>query len=284
MRQLFAINALAGGGGAIPVGSFTEAESMNEKGWDIYWAVNIFNPPSVRRISNLKTICSIAFEIDATGIENFKKQIYPTPSLIIKTKNGFHVYYDLEDPIDCTGREKEMGEWYRNFLENRIVDYFNADPSCKDAARIFRVPMMRYWKDKMGKTIIEIVSETNKKYSINELEIAFPITKKEVFELPKEIKARDGNSFWDIANSLPVKECLQKLSGSGYVSGETYKFKKEKDTVRIYIDGVRRNAWIDRDGKIGSQRGLGPSITNWLYYHNRDWKKVADILKKEFNL
>lgn len=284
MRQLFGIDVLGKSKGAMPIKNMSLADKLNDKGWDIYWTVNVFNPPDVRRITNLKLITTIAFEIDAQSVEKFNKSIYPMPSMIVKTKNGFHIYYELSDPIDCTYNPQEWGDWYREFIQNRIEKRFGSDPSAKDAARILRVPMMRYWKDKKGETIITITHESDIKYTLKQLEIAFPIVTKKEFTLPKEIKARDGTGFWERASTLPVKECLEKLSGTGYVSGEKYTFKREKDTVRVYIDGVRRNAWIDKDGKIGSMRGLGPSITNWLYVHNRNWKTVAEIIKKEFGV
>ncbi len=66
------------------------------------------------------------------------------------------------------------------------------------------------------------------------------------------------------------------------IDGEVLTFRKQKDITRILVNGKESNAWLDRNGKIGSTADAGPAIPNWLYFYQKDWKKVADILKQVF--
>ena len=151
------------------------------------------------------------------------------------------------------------------------------------------MPFYRYWKDNKGEFIIDIAYDSGNRYTVNEILEAFPVlTPKEwVRPIPipqqKIFESRgDSGDFWVKANQLPVYDSLQKLSGTEYVNFEKYLFIRKKDHTRIIINGKPSNAWIDRNGKIGSTDGAAPAIPNWLYWYQRDWKKVAEIIKKEF--
>lgn len=266
-----------------------ECRELNEQGYDIYWTMNGFDFGK-RTKQDLKYINSFYADLDDGTLSQMQRKIklYPEPSAVIQSGGGFHCYWYLKNEIDCRDKPIEAADWFREFTKSRIIPALNSDTGAADACRLLRAPFYKYWKDGLGEKYVDIVFESDVFYSLQTLEKFFPVVEDKRIvaqEIKNDLPVNfDSDNFWVRANNYSVKFGLEKLSGTGYVSGETYKFKREANTWRIFIDGVRRNAWIDKNGKIGSMRGLGPGIANWIYYHNRDWKKVAEIIKEVFEI
>lgn len=270
------------------------ARALNDQGWDIYWTFNEFVQFGKRTKQDLKKIWAFYCEVDGITKEEIltklKNNLYP--SLMIKSFNGFHLYWYLKDPIDCSDNPIKWADWYHEFVKTRFLEVFDADPQACDACRLLRAPFYRYWKQQKdgsfpaGDFYIDIVYDNeDKKYTLSQIEICFP-KKKEVtpiFVFTKRENHPKGD-FWSKANAIPVLDALKKLSGTPHVSMERFDFKKQKDILRIYVNGKSSNAWIDKNGLIGSTAGAAPAIPNWLYYYHKDWKKVAEIIKEVFNV
>ena len=68
------------------------------------------------------------------------------PSFIIETKNGYHIYWLLDEEIykDEISPKKEWNDavdkWEK--IEQSIVTKLNADPVVKDITRILRVGLL----------------------------------------------------------------------------------------------------------------------------------------------
>lgn len=263
---------------------FTEASKLNENGYDIYWTVNEFSKHGERKKEFLKAINSFYIDVDLKNVSeeetllSFKK--YLTPNLIIKTKNGFHVYWHLSSPIDCSNDPMYWSDWYREFLDKRILLKFNADPNAKDVSRLLRAPDFKYWKDGIGDFTVKIIYERFETYTLNQICNAFPERVERNIYCNDSKNKLSGNKFWDKANSIDVIDGLKKLSGRSCVNGETYDFKKTNQGYRILINGKPHSPWIDNNGDIGSTEEGGPRIPNWLYYFHRDWGMVAKIMKE----
>jgi len=276
--------------GAIPI-SWDEARKRNEEKWDIYWTFNEFSEFGKRTKQDLKKIWALHCEIDSDNEKLVLKklELNLSPSLVVKTKNGFHLYWYLEHPIDCSLDPVKWADWFYSFVKERILPVYGADPQACDVTRLLRAPFYKYWKQQRdgtksdGNFFIDIVFDNEEtKYTLEQLEEYFPL-KTQIDIAKTEIKTNNNsNDFWSRANNLPAKESLEKLSGTEFVNFEKISFKKQKDITRIVIGLNPSNAWIDKGGKIGSTAGAGPAIPNWINFYHRDWKKVASILKTVF--
>lgn len=73
---------------------------------------------------------------------------------------------------------------------------------------------------------------------------------------------------------------LEKLSGTSYVNGEVYDFRKNGNgTQQIIVDGKPTSCWIDSENKIGSYSGGGPSVIQWLGWFNHSPRQAYEIVK-----
>jgi hypothetical protein len=278
-----------------------EAVTLNNKKWDVYWTPNQF-PFGKRKISDLISIRYLYGDFDSIDFETLTKNMryFYDPSFVIKTKNGFHVYWEIEPlVVGKDGDHESLSARFRNVMEQVIIP-LGADPNAKDVARLLRPPMFRYWKKgNVDEFWIELVYESKKKYQFKDFEkrvkkqpvkhsayVQDDFKKQEFKPRPMPQGGADrfqpSENFWAEANNFDVMEGLRRLSGTSWVGGEVFTFKKQSDVIRIYVNGKPSNAWIDRGGKIGSTCGAGPSIPNWLTYYGHDWKSVAKIVKEVF--
>jgi len=271
--------------GCIPLGE-RELTTRNENGWDIYWSPNNFTSYGKRKKEDLTQITTFFCEIDSDNKRDQIKKILAgiMPSSVVETKRGFHIYWYLKDFIDCTAEPVAKADWFRSFVVERICPIYGADTQAADASRILRAAFFRYWKDGKGEFISDIAFTSDKKYTLEEMERAFPVrAKPRVFlESPRPVVTRQANNFWEAANRIDALSGLQTLSGTAAVNMDRLEFKKEGRLIRIFCNGKKSNAWIDERGLIGSMEGGGPAIGNWLFWYHRDWKKVAAILKEYF--
>jgi hypothetical protein len=290
MRQLFFAVKDKKGWDAI---SFDEAWEKNQHGAELYFTVNEFQ--GNRRVKEeLKAILHVAADFDGITESELLSRLkrFPNPTMIVRTGNGFHVWWWLKTPVVVDDPLK-WSERYREFVESTLVP-IGADPNAKDVCRVLRYPASKYWKGK--EQTCDLILDTETGYTWEQLQKLFPRPAKapplqnyssgvpRVRPPLKNDSEPFKDAFWEKANSIPQIDGLRHLSGSAHVGGEVYTFKKQGDVVRILVNGKPSNAWLDKDGRIGSTQNAGPFITNWLRYFGHDWKTVADIMKKEFEL
>lgn len=270
-----------------------QISALNEKQHDIFWTPQIFKSYGKRKKEDLEALRYVCGDFDKITLDELEQRLIniPMPSMIIGTRSGFHVYWELKNPIIANETTADM---YRDFVQRTLVECLGADEQAKDVSRILRVPMTRYWRDSKNNIYLDpaiycqIVFESEKKYDLETLIKYMPLKIKPIEPLPMmgkkmlpQKKLGQGN-FWEKANQLDAKSALMKLSGTSWVAGERFEFKKQKNMTRIIINGKARNVWLDADGAIGSISGGGPTIVNWLAYYGHDMKKIAEILKQEF--
>lgn len=294
---------MPGVGGMIHV-TQDEAFKRNKAGCDAYWAPQEFNVPGVRTKEGLKAIRCVCGDFDNISQQAFiaRLTMIPTPSLIVKTRSGFHAYWALTKAIPAS--EEAISD-YRTIVETRLVP-LGADPNAKDVARVLRPPMTRYWSDSKGNVYLdreiytEAVYSSPKTYSWEQLMAWFPFKRPTIGQgstnerrqgcfFNPDISAphkatKEVVGFWDKANSMDPKQALEVLSGTEWVNYETFSFKEQGNITRIHVNEEPSNAWIDEKNTIGSIVGAGPTIVNWLgFYHGEDnFKKIAEILKGLF--
>jgi hypothetical protein len=288
--------------GIVKAATFEESIRLNKKQWDIYWTPNEF-PFGKRKISDLIAIRYLYGDFDSTNFETITKRLryFFDPSFVIKTKNGFHVYWELEPlVVGKDGDIESLSTRFRTVMEQVIIP-LGADPNAKDVARLLRPPMFRYWKKGNKEEFwTEMIYESSRRYFFKQFENRVTTCNFEnnggvlktnfnerYFDNQKRKitphKCQSSDSFWAEANNFDVMEGLKRLSGTKWVNGEVYTFKRAKDHYRIIVNGKPSNAWIDKNGKIGSICGAGPSIPNWLTYFGHDWSTVAKIIKEVFH-
>lgn len=271
----------------IPIGD-DETQGWNEKGWDIFWLVQDF-PTHERRKENLRALRCLAGDFDNITkealLKNFSDKFMLDPSWIIETRGGAHCYWILKEPVIAyPGIDAD----YRDLVERALLP-LGADPGAKDVARVLRAPFCEYKFDSKGNSYgdkkIPIIfhEHSDRRYKWEDLVNLFP-KKKEPLEhaarWPQGIKWPSGP--YEIACSIPVEEILGRLSGGSQVSSERFSYKREAHQTRILVNGEPSNAWIDRDGKIGSTVNAGPTIIQWLGYYGHTKQKALEIIQGLF--
>lgn len=200
------------GEGRMPVSSVTRRNDLNEEGYECYFTVNGFDGAPDAKKDQCTSINAFFVDIDGrkdpAEIEAIKERLMPT--FILETKNGFHIYWLLDEPIfreECTPEEWEnhVTVWER--IEQSVVTALNADPVVKDLTRILRVPETYYWKKsgdlyKSGKeNALFVIKGVHKNmtanYSMAQVAEAFPEEVNTVAEFPKTPKGESMQRYAD---------------------------------------------------------------------------------------
>lgn len=266
----------------------TEEDAMraNSKGWDVFWCPNIKNSSGSRTKQDVDTIKWLFADFDSIELPQLKRAINSLldPTMVIKTRGGFHVYWELYP----TPYDQKMDAQFKEFCDTRLIP-LGADNQVKDVTRLLRPPMMRYWWDSKGKSYsdseihTELIYCSSHKYTWSEMLHWNPVLKKintnAVSRAPQP-REKDED-IWEAAKRVPITQALEALSGKGCVGYEKYTFKNDASGKRIIVNGEPSNAWIDKDGKIGSTVDAGPTIIQWLRYYGHDWADIAKIIKED---
>lgn len=198
-------------------------QTYSEAGYGVFFLPNEGgkNDESINRFN--------AFFLD---IDGDKGQILPAtwhikPSVILKRENNYHVYWLLNPTAD-------HDKW-RN-IEERLVDFYNADRAVKNASRVLRLPGFKHTKpDSNGEPYTVHATYANR-YDIDDLTYNLP-------ELP-QITQRDAkpaqqeDSFFQ---SLEYgNQCLNHISPNceysewvNVIAGFTHQFGTSQEVVGI---------------------------------------------------
>lgn len=268
------------GSGMIPVETPREARDWNSQGWGIFHPVQVFRG-AVRRQSELTRIRAWAVDLDAGTKEEQWERIRRSPlvpSSVIETKNGYHVYWYAEDA---------RPETYRSLLA-RIIHRLDADRNASDLCRVLRTPGYWHQKDPSDPFLVTRVHHMPRPvYPEKWMWRCFEETPEE-----KEKRRRcdderrsdtqiGGETFWDRVYNLDCLDGLRRLSGTGYVGGEVYQFKRTaRGGHNMIIDGKVRSCWVDSDGRIGSKDKGGPTLYQWLRWFGHVPRECVRILKE----
>lgn len=178
------------GNGRAPVSSAVPRPDLNIAGYEAYFTVNGFKDAPDAKKEHCSSLNAFFVDIDGRKdpkeLEEIKAKLEPT--FILETKNGFHLYWLLDEPIfkdevfGSPSWEEIVARWER--LEQTIVLTLKADPVVKDLTRIMRIPNTYYWK-KSGDAfkggiknapfrIKGIHKKISANYSMDQIEEAFP--------------------------------------------------------------------------------------------------------------
>ena len=259
------------GGGMIATNP-AEAKQWNERCFGIFAAVQAF-AGTTRRIDHCTRIRAWAIDIDEGTKSEQQARIARSPlspSSIVETKNGYHVYWYAADG------SKEL---YRP-LVSRLVEYFGGDKNARDLARVLRVPGFYHMKNPESPFLVRHVYGPNRarKYYERQMFRTFPPTAEETVvnknkAVHEETKRQyngavsgSGNLF-DRIYRMDQMEVLRCLSGSSCVDNQVFTFYRVANgNHNIWVDGESTSCFIDEHGKIGSNKQGGPTIIQWLTY------------------
>ena len=253
----------------------SEAKQWNEKGYGIFQTINYFHLD--RKKTSLVATNAWAVDMDEGTKEEQMKKIRSglIPTMIIESKRGYQVWWRAKNGTDTN---------WKSIVWDRLVPFYGADKNAKDISRVLRVPGYYHMKDPADPFLIRKVEENAVEYLESDVIGFYPAhekEKKELRALKKE--ARMAGSFWDRVFEMDCEYALTKLSGSEFVGHETYEFHQNSSgTKNILVNGKGTSCWVDKNGKIGSLSGGGPSIYQWLMWFHQNPRLVAQMLEKSF--
>jgi hypothetical protein len=271
--------------------SRSEAAKWNtpELGFGVFQTVNDFGD-SPRRKEHLVRIRAWAVDMDVGSKAEQHAKLHASPlvpSMIVETKRGYQAYW-------CA-RDGQADHWNAIVLE-RLVAHFGADRNARDLCRILRVPGFLHLKDPADPFMVRTVWQHDVSYHERQMAAAWPwrcATAERVAEVRAEVQAAkshggasasaDGEEFWQAVAALDCRDALERLSGSGYVNGERFTFRRvSSGNANIFCDGRGTSCWIDASGKIGSLDKGGPFVSHWLRWYGNDWATTIRALKETF--
>lgn len=160
--------------------SLSMAESLNEikDKWDIFFTPNgdykLFfgeNESKDQKWRSEKTVVDSWSNIytliaDNDLWEKIREEVWLKPTIVVKTKHWYHMYFILKNPVVYN----EYGKRFKD-IEEKFITLLHADDKSRDIARILRVPWFKYWADNQWEVMIE-VEEYNPEeiYSFDERE------------------------------------------------------------------------------------------------------------------
>jgi archaellum biogenesis ATPase FlaH len=236
---------------------------LNQKEAGIYFAYN--NLKEKRNKENVQGINAWTMEIDDLPKQEQYEKILNCPimpSFQVETSKSVHCYWLAEDGT------------LENFekIQSGLIQYFGSDTALKDPARMLRIP--GFYHNKKEPCFCTLTYDEADYHKEKDMLEAFPYKE-------KEQKNYTINPFWDSAGNVPVKQALLRLSGTKIVNNEVYSFRRRTGGGEyIDIDGQPADCWLDDRGLIGSGKGAGPTIIQWLKFYGNDNKTIAEWLKK----
>jgi hypothetical protein len=138
-----------------------------------------------------------------------------TPLVLIDSGGGYHAYWLLDEPFIITDDSRTAIK----ALQNRWVEYVEADEESKDLARMLRVPGRRNVKAKYGPDfpLVAFVSvDFDRLYTVDELAAAIPpeITATEARDIvPFTPSAGDHSAYVQAAYDGEIAAVLAALPG-----------------------------------------------------------------------
>lgn len=268
-----------------------EARAWNtpERGFGVFATVNDFGD-GPRRKDHLRAIRAWAIDIDegTKAEQHMRLTASPLiPSMIVETKRGYQAYWCAIDG--------KADHWNAIVLE-RLVPHYGADRNARDLCRILRVPGFLHLKDPADPFRVQLAWRQTVAYTERQIADAFawvPNVAHHVTESKREaagaldphqtLQNAQGDEFWPGVASLDCRDALERLSGTQWVNGERFTFRRvSSGNVNIFCDGRGTSCWVDASGKIGSLDKGGPFVTHWLRWYGNDWRSTIEAVKSVY--
>ena len=178
---------------------------------------------------------------DKMMLEDWKKEqykkveqwIYP-PSIVVKSKNGLHCYWLLNDG------KKELFRC----IQLQLASYFGGDTQCQNPSRAIRLPYFMHRKDRHNPYLVLIMKMHDIRYTQEQLSTALPqLSAKIVKESAKKQREKSPVIHLDPGQE---KRLWRLVRSHIEVSSET----KEKIVCRCPMpehEDKHPSAWIDKE-------------------------------------
>ena len=242
-----------------PVFSKEEAEEYNQKKYGVFMTVNGFKERRIKE--NLLNINAWAVDIDDISKHEQEERIQKSPlppSLIVESKNGYHIYWFAQD-----AEPEKYDE-----IQLLLISFFKGDMKARDICRILRFPGFLHWKDENDPYLVKVAwKDPSLVYSQEKMLTAFGKKKK---TFPKELPRSNYNGFDNM-------KALEILSGRPEVNGETFTFRKNTSGYQILVNGKSTSNWIDKQGLIGSYERGGCCWVNWVMWYGYSKEQAVKI-------
>lgn len=253
-----------------------QLQSLNKLGAGIF-----FSPNAMQRGFRDKKHCLHinAYFVDmdtGTKAEQYKRIIQSpiTPSYIVESKNGYHIYF-------LTEKDSASIEHFSR-VQQALIEHYKGDQQCKDVSRVLRIPGFYHFKNPKDPFKVKVIeANSSVTYTEGDMVELFNIDFTEEKKAPDTYKRHAApKTFWEYVGNIPPMKALQTLSGTKYVNHEQYEFpERPNGGYYIVVNGQMANAWIDEEGLIGSGAKGGPTIIQWLKYYGYDYGHIANIIR-----
>jgi len=199
------------GQGRPAVSSLTPKPELNDAKYEAYFTVNGFEGKRDAKKDQCTNINSFFIDIDGRKdlkeLEDIKEKLDPT--FIIETRNGYHIYWVLDETIykeDNEDWESDLRQWEQ--IEQSIVTELDGDKVVKDVTRVLRIPGSKHWKQ--AKTAFKIKGLYKKPahtYSMDHVQKIFPIKEdKQDKSTTKYADAEKKDFFNRVNEKYPIEE------------------------------------------------------------------------------
>lgn len=248
----------------------SQAEKWNKMGYGIFWVINDFR--TNRTAENLTKVNAWFFEIDDKP-KHYQLALIEKgliPSLIVESKNSFHVYFFAN-----TNSKDSFEE-----IQERLIRYYDSDQKIKDPLRLMRAPGYNHMKNPDDPYRCEVVWHRPITYTAKVMRYFYPAEEvKEVDSFKSKITPQEYDLFKTLYD-MDHKKVLESFSGTSWVNGERYSFREHRNgKTNIMVNNKSTHCFIDANGRIGACGG-GPTIWQWLKWFNHDGKAIRRAINE----
>lgn len=106
----------------------------------------------------------------------------PSPSFVVESGNGWHVYWLLENPIVVTEENRTTLTEQVEGIHRFIHEHYGSDAGAMDVLRLMRLPGHQHKKMPEHPFMVSVVIENDDRYTLDELMERMPPIYKEVVE------------------------------------------------------------------------------------------------------
>lgn len=151
------------------------------------------------------------------------------PSIIVESKRGYHAYWLLTDTTTNSG---SISLWRR--IQTTIAEKHGADKACSNPSRLMRLPGSWHVKGEPFK--VNIIEQNDRRFSLDEMEIAFPPPPRTVYVLPRD-KARARPVYMPplgVVHDGERHATLNKIAGTMYRNVADRDFPLVREGVKAW--------------------------------------------------
>lgn len=191
--------------------------ALNKAGAGIFVTINRTDFRG-RSAKNIVRITAVFCDVD-DGIERI---FSIEPSIIVKTKNGFHYYFLVlgEFPIDM----------FKPIMQ-AIIRRYNTDPSVCDLPRVMRLPGFYHMKNIWDPFLIRLLRfNPNIKYTFEQLRAAFPFEEKHDKGLGRAVYKKSQTINSELSNKKKI--LAGELLGNVFKNCEALRVTANEGKVR----------------------------------------------------